>query len=637
MEATSPPDGGHAADSRNEYNPSDDLQDVPSSEEKPGAEEAAPQTSTTRRPAVSGWCLPVSLVLLLMVVVILSLVISGLSSGTGGRDSMASEGKSIYSRECASCHGQQGGRIPAAPLSSRQFIESLGAHLEGSVSDGKGAMPAWGTARGGPLSPQQVKAVVEYLRSTAGLANVAISGKELYLKHCASCHGEKGNRLAGFPLHSREYLDSLGQTALTETIAQGSGIMLAFGQEKGGPLNASEVQAIVRHLANSAVSTGPPDKAATRPRPTGILPAPAREAAPAAAGVAAAAPTPAAAILPAPPPVPAGSPLEQGKEIYEKSCLTCHGDRGNKIVNVNLNSGEFLNRRGEATLLKSIGEGRGVMPASARESGGSLSDEEIRKVYSYLLFLAQAGPQQPSPASAGPPPQVPAQAGVAPASSVGTGAGPAASAQRSPPDIAHGIQEREDKCLNCHGRDSVKPVPVTHAGRTNPMCLYCHKVRSGVQERAAGSPRPPGPPPIPHPLEGRENRCKSCHGPGGMPPMPEPHNRFETNQCHVCHRVSYVPPTPPPVSTSQGEELYRRMCIDCHGERGDKLPNVRLGSADYLQEQGDARLATVIGAGNGRGMPVLGVRNGGSLSDAQIGGIVNYLKSLAGLGSTGPE
>src|SRR3989337_1522139 len=53
--------------------------------------------------------------------------------------------KQLYEQNCAECHGEQGNRLPIAPLDSKDFLASVGeAGLVAATRDGKGAMPAWG-------------------------------------------------------------------------------------------------------------------------------------------------------------------------------------------------------------------------------------------------------------------------------------------------------------------------------------------------------------------------------------------------------------------------------------------------------------------------------------------------------------
>lgn len=78
------------------------------------------------------------------------------------------EGKGLFARLCTSCHGADGGALPSANLKSRGYLEGRGAEALGrATAEGKGAMPAYGAARGGPLQEEQVKAIVDYLLSVA--------------------------------------------------------------------------------------------------------------------------------------------------------------------------------------------------------------------------------------------------------------------------------------------------------------------------------------------------------------------------------------------------------------------------------------------------------------------------------------
>jgi nitrate/TMAO reductase-like tetraheme cytochrome c subunit len=50
-----------------------------------------------------------------------------------------------------------------------------------------------------------------------------------------------------------------------------------------------------------------------------------------------------------------------------------------------------------------------------------------------------------------------------------------ASQSAKPPAIPHPVSGTQSGCLFCHGRNDPIPVPVSHAGRTNDMCLLCHR------------------------------------------------------------------------------------------------------------------------------------------------------------------
>lgn len=78
------------------------------------------------------------------------------------------EGKTLFAQSCAGCHGAEGAGLPSANLKSKGYLEGYGAEaLVRATADGKGAMPGFGVARGGPLTDDQVRAIVAYLLSVA--------------------------------------------------------------------------------------------------------------------------------------------------------------------------------------------------------------------------------------------------------------------------------------------------------------------------------------------------------------------------------------------------------------------------------------------------------------------------------------
>jgi hypothetical protein len=111
------------------------------------------------------------------------------------------------------------------------------------------------------------------------------------------------------------------------------------------------------------------------------------------------------------------------------------------------------------------------------------------------------------------------------------------------PPIPHPLEGRDD-CLACHETEAGggPQVPEDHAGRTNETCQGCH---AEATEAAAGSA-----PFIPHTLEGRDN-CVACHAPApdgteltaGAPAGPT------------------IVPTPLAYPEPQGNA---NSCFDCH-------------------------------------------------------------------------
>lgn len=74
----------------------------------------------------------------------------------------------LYQKECSSCHGDKGGLLPSADLSSRSFLASRGevAIFQG-IAGGKGGMPAYGKAKGGKLNDEEISSLVAFIFSWA--------------------------------------------------------------------------------------------------------------------------------------------------------------------------------------------------------------------------------------------------------------------------------------------------------------------------------------------------------------------------------------------------------------------------------------------------------------------------------------
>lgn len=112
-----------------------------------------------------------------------------------------------------------------------------------------------------------------------------------------------------------------------------------------------------------------------------------------------------------------------------------------------------------------------------------------------------------------------------------------------PAQIPHPIGGNPD-CQICHGINSkVRPYPSDHVGRTNDVCLACHKPSLSPNTTNTGSGTPSasagGPPSIPHDTAGR-TQCLGCHdNPGtGAPQVPQFHKdaKLGNDQCLSCHK-----------------------------------------------------------------------------------------------------
>ncbi|WP_209121211.1 cytochrome c [Alkalihalobacillus sp. BA299] len=83
------------------------------------------------------------------------------------------------------------------------------------------------------------------------------------------------------------------------------------------------------------------------------------------------------------------SSIERGEEIYNHSCIQCHGNNGEarKISSATtLNNQEFLSLVSDEFLFKTIAEGRDntKMPAFGLDNGGKLDQKEIKDIIAFI-------------------------------------------------------------------------------------------------------------------------------------------------------------------------------------------------------------------------------------------------------------
>ena len=113
--------------------------------------------------------------LVFMVVLILGFVFYGIQEPTlrarAAREQQGIYvhlGEGLFANNCASCHGRAATGGSAPTLNSKQFLTSTSDEqarllIAGGVSGT--SMPAWSLDFGGPLTDEQVRQLVTYLRS----------------------------------------------------------------------------------------------------------------------------------------------------------------------------------------------------------------------------------------------------------------------------------------------------------------------------------------------------------------------------------------------------------------------------------------------------------------------------------------
>ena len=159
----------------------------------------------------------------------------------------ATDGATLYGSFCAACHGPRGegmrypGMNAFPAIGNPDFLQiASDTFITETVHRGRPGrrMPAWGEKEGG-LRPDEVKAVVGYLRGVGGggpgrdvdfvadtkparwvKADAGV-GARLFADNCAVCHGERGEGKEGTALSSPVLLQSASDTYLVETIRRG--------------------------------------------------------------------------------------------------------------------------------------------------------------------------------------------------------------------------------------------------------------------------------------------------------------------------------------------------------------------------------------------------------------------------------
>ena len=185
---------------------------------------------------------------------------------------------------------------------------------------------------------------------------VAASGKDVWLKYCALCHGAeaKGYAADNAPsMVTASFLASADDKFLKNSIVFGrpGTAMAPYGKAQGGPLSDQEITALTTYIRT--LGGNPPLVA---------LPSP---------GVGNAA---------------------LGAKVYAANCVTCHGDTKQRGNAVHLSNASFLAHASDAFLLYAIRNGRAGTPMAAW--GAKLTAAQQDDVVAYIRSL-QTKPGDP--------------------------------------------------------------------------------------------------------------------------------------------------------------------------------------------------------------------------------------------------
>ncbi len=157
------------------------------------------------------------------------------------------DGGALYQRYCALCHEADGTGYAAdnAPsLVSPSFLSTAtDEFLFDATAYGRPgtAMAAFGSDLGGPLEPDEIRAIVAWLRQKGPVEPLALDpnpvtgdatlGSQVYAAECARCHGARGEGVEAVSLSNPRFLASANDAFVQHAIREGreGTEMMAYG------------------------------------------------------------------------------------------------------------------------------------------------------------------------------------------------------------------------------------------------------------------------------------------------------------------------------------------------------------------------------------------------------------------------
>jgi mono/diheme cytochrome c family protein len=309
------------------------------------------------------------------------------------RGTSTETGQKLFSTNCTPCHGQfgEGGANPTrpgdiiVPISSAEFLKTRDDFtLKAIIAQGQPdfGMSPFGSSYGGPLSDDEIDALVAYIRTwetnppvqlppevSAVTTQIPLTGTDIYKDLCAQCHGPNGEGGIGPSLSDPKFQDTNSDQHIFDTINNGhkATSMIAWGEI----LSSEQIQQLVDYIRQLR-ETAPTEKPTELPAET---------------------PAEMPTETPAEPPTFEADVLP----IFEEKCRVCHGSMGGwdassyqsvmtsgdhaPVVIPGDDNGSLLAKK----LLGTQEEGSGMPPK------GKLPDDEIQVI---LNWIAAGAPEK---------------------------------------------------------------------------------------------------------------------------------------------------------------------------------------------------------------------------------------------------
>jgi len=190
-----------------------------------------------------------------------------------GAREFASNGETIYTAVCLSCHGANGrgtrfpGLVPNPSIANPEFLElASDEFLLQTIRNGRPGRPMlpWGDRVNG-FTDDEIRTLINYIRQLGGnvqplpdskprlwAAGNAAYGGTLFASNCSGCHGKDGAGADGPALGNKAFLSNVSDTFLSETIRRGrtGTVMQGFGNPSPvrKVLTQAEIESIIVYL-----------------------------------------------------------------------------------------------------------------------------------------------------------------------------------------------------------------------------------------------------------------------------------------------------------------------------------------------------------------------------------------------------
>jgi cytochrome c oxidase cbb3-type subunit 3 len=201
----------------------------------------------------------------------------------------ARRGGQLYARMCVVCHGREGEGYAAdqAPaLAQRNFLESVSDEfLVSAIANGRTGttMSAWSRTRGGPLTREDVDAVVAFLRDWQERPHLTLDerptlgnaarGSQTFTHECERCHGPQGTGGPNVHIGNLDLLSTASNGFLRHAILGGRpGTAMPGFESTLGEGGVDDVIALLRSWQTRASAAPRPPPARPPPIPLGPVP-----------------------------------------------------------------------------------------------------------------------------------------------------------------------------------------------------------------------------------------------------------------------------------------------------------------------------------------------------------------------------